>query len=199
MCRPLLLHGFNALRSLASVSARIAIRAMLLLINMLVSTLLQSDPTYPLTPQRRAYSCRTLEIGNAQLAPAACMRGQACPFAEETEGECANQCYFVAGCRAFIHTKAKCAAYGHSCVSGLCYLHDGTTALTQEGVSHWSAAHRIRRCTVEDGVEVACHPTLSSNSSLTLVLVMKFETRNLRSWLLYHVQLGVRHFVIISN
>ena len=34
---------------------------------------------------------------------------------------------------------------------------------------------------------------------LVLVVVMKFETLHLYNWLLYHVHLGVGHFVIISN
>ena len=162
----------------------------------------QPAPADPLRPQRRSYSCATLDIATAPLATTACMRGQGCPFVEETEGECAHQCDVVAGCRVFIHVRSAGTKASRR-VSGMCYLYDRDHELTRlvstAGEASRLAEWRVRRCAVDNGVEVACHPTPSTNASLTLVLVMKFETRNLRSWLLYHVQMGVTHFVIISN
>ena len=47
---------------------------------------------------------------------------------------------------------------------------------------------------------VGC-PTRSADPtrSLVLVVVLRFETPNLRDWMHYHTLLGVRRYVLISN
>jgi len=77
----------------------------------------------------------------------------------------------------------------------LCYAYARNEQLLSKTAAS-SIVRPITVCSVEDD---GCPQQLNPAHTLVLVVVLRFETQNIRDWLLYHTHLGVSQFVLISN
>ena len=146
-------------------------------------------------PIRRSYDCHSpSSASSSELAAAACMKGVPCPlWAHPFEGDCRSSCDEMPGCRALVHSGAY--------MNGACYLYDDKSerhTVERQPDAKQAALPKVRACVAAGGSGAECPPP-ARGASLVLVLVMRFETTNLRDWMYYHSHLGVRHYVIVSN
>ena len=146
------------------------------------------------SPIRRSYDCHS-PGASSELAAAACMKGVPCPlWAHPFEGDCRSSCDAMPGCRALVHSGGY--------MNGACYLYDDKSephVVERQPDAKQLALPNVRACVAAGGSGAECPPPARAGASLVLVLVMRFETTNLRDWMYYHSHLGVRHYVIVSN
>ncbi|KAL3932181.1 MAG: hypothetical protein SGPRY_000806 [Prymnesium sp.] len=138
---------------------------------------------------RRSYACREVATGSAALSPSpSCLPGWPCP-AHPLSADCHAFCDSAAGCRGYVRTATLTGGNWT-----ICYLYERTTELLVPATSPFPRQMSV--CMLE---EDGCPLMRRSENTLVLVLVLRFETANVRDWLYYHTYLGVSHFLIISN
>lgn len=171
-----------------SLGAFIATMACVLHILAAVGSLLSQPSLHD--PLRRVYSCTSHENGS-YVEPSMCPGlGGPCPMIADYDEDCRSLCNQKIDCRAVVFEDSRKG----SGYPGACYMYSHDQNIVVVGSS--PLRQRLQECTATIG----CPPSAAaSNSSVILVLVLKYETHTVRNWLFYHAALGIRHFVIISN
>ncbi|KAL1521628.1 hypothetical protein AB1Y20_021286 [Prymnesium parvum] len=154
----------------------------------------RSDGTPSTVPSiRRNYHCYEPPPGSAEAAPAPCSPGWPCP-SSHPDNDCAALCDIVPGCRSVVVRRHMHVSSNRS----LCYMYARERDLLVPAASESSPAAKMTLsvCTLKDE---GCPQRWDPAHALVLVVVLRYETQNVKDWLFYHTHLGVSQFVLISN